>query len=258
METEANMDHIVLDLEFNQSFDFKKRAQGKTIKECPFEIIQIGAVKLNSKLEITERFSFLIKPQIYKKIHPIVERITGISNDTIKDRPYFMDGFDEFCKFMGSTDCILYTWGIDDIRSLFRNILYFKCDLDKITNKYINIQPTAAKLLCATTGGTIGLKTAAEQFDIKCDLKFHDALNDAYYTALIMKKIFEVLPEPSVFVKSDIAPKIKEHIKIDSKGLIAFFEKSLERKLTSEEIAIILTSYKFGRNRKYDKVSAKK
>jgi len=252
------MNHIVLDLEFNQSFDFRQGARGNTVKECPFEIIQIGAVKLNDELEITDNFSFLIKPQIYKRIHPIVEKITGIKSADLDKRPHFDAAFDEFTSFAGGNDAILYTWGIDDIRSLFRNIIYFKCDLSLITDKYINIQPTAAKLLCSTTGGTIGLKSAVEQFDLACDRKFHDALNDAYYTALIMKKIHDVLPEPSVFMQNDIAPKVKEHIKTDTKALLTFFEKSLERKLTTEETAIILTSYKLGRCRKYDSMTERK
>ena len=72
---------------------------------------------------------------------------------------------------------IIYTWGTDDIKSLYRNIKYFKCDINALTKKYINIQPVAAKLLHSTSGGTIGLKNAAELFDINLDLKFHDALN---------------------------------------------------------------------------------
>ncbi len=246
------MNHIIIDLEFNQSSNTKKGKSSSTVSECPFEIIQIGAVKLNEKLEQTGEFTFLIKPQIYPKINPIVERITGITDEDLKNCPSFKEGFEAFSSFAEGDESIIYTWGTDDIKSLYRNIKYFKCDINAITKKYINIQPTAAKLLHSTSGGTIGLKNAAEMFDISLDLKFHDALNDAYYTSLILKKIYTELPEPSVFKESDIAPKKKTHVKIDTHGLINYFEESLERKLTGEETAIILTAYKLGRKHKYE------
>ena len=246
------MNHIVIDLEFNQSSNTKKGKPNASAAECPFEIIQIGAVKLNEKLEKIGEFSFLIKPQIYPKINPIVERITGITDEILKDCPSFQEGYEAFVNFAQGQDSIIYTWGTDDIKSLYRNIKYFKCDINALTKKYINIQPVAAKLLHSTSGGTIGLKNAAELFDINLDLKFHDALNDAYYTSLILQRIYTELPEPSVFKETDIAPKKKTHVKIDTHGLIEYFEQSLERKLTGEETAIILTAYKLGRKHKYE------
>ena len=247
------MNHIVIDLEFNQSSNMKKgHLCPSSSPECPFEIIQFGAVKLNDSLDITGEFTFLIKPQLYPKINPIVERITGITDESVRQCPSFEQGYEAFADFAGGCDSILYTWGTDDIKSLFRNIKYFKCDMDLITKKYINIQPVAAKLLHSTSGGTIGLKNAAELFGIECGLKFHDALNDASYTALILKKIFEELPEPSVFNICDIVPKKKTRTNIHTKELFSYFENSLERKLTGEETAIILTAYKLGRKRKYE------
>ena len=38
------MNYIVLDLEFNQAFPFKSGKKVEPNPECPFEIIQIGAV----------------------------------------------------------------------------------------------------------------------------------------------------------------------------------------------------------------------
>jgi len=247
------MNHIVIDLELNQSTNNRKHTSSANISECPFEIIQIGAVKLNDELEIVDEFSVLIKPQIYPFINPVVERITGISDEDVENCPVFEEVYNDFAEFVGKEDSILYTWGTDDVKSLFRNIKYFKCDENIITNKFLNIQPTAAKLLNSMSGGTIGLKTASELFDIKLELNFHDALNDAIYTAEIFKRIFSELPDPMEYVHIvPSASKKKIHTKIDTKGLIDFFEQSLERKLTGEESAIILTAYKLGRKRKYE------
>ena len=54
------MNYIIFDLEFNQGFD---RVNNKTISnaKCPFEIIQIGAVKLDFELNIIDTFTSNIK-----------------------------------------------------------------------------------------------------------------------------------------------------------------------------------------------------
>ena len=56
------MNYIVFDLEFNQPFNFKTGAKTYLNPKCPFEIIQIGAVKLNDNFEITDSFNGLIRP----------------------------------------------------------------------------------------------------------------------------------------------------------------------------------------------------
>ena len=62
------MNIIVLDLEWNQhSGGRKERILDKPI----FEIIEIGAVKLDENYNIIDKFSQLIKPQIYHTMHKI-------------------------------------------------------------------------------------------------------------------------------------------------------------------------------------------
>ena len=47
------MEYVVFDLEFNQGFD---KEHNKTVsnERCPFEILQIGAVKLDSNFNIID------------------------------------------------------------------------------------------------------------------------------------------------------------------------------------------------------------
>ena len=62
-------DYIVFDLEWNQG-EAPAQKDGKTLN---FEIVEIGAIKLNSKKEKIGEFSRLIKPQVHLQMH----RITG-------------------------------------------------------------------------------------------------------------------------------------------------------------------------------------
>src|SRR5699024_3321457 len=101
MDKSHHIEHIVIDLEFNQSYNTKKGDKSETVAECPFEIIQIGAVKLDENLDIKDQFTVLIKPQIYPKINPIVERITGITDEILDSCVNFEEAFRLFAKFAG-------------------------------------------------------------------------------------------------------------------------------------------------------------
>ena len=124
------MNYIVLDLEFNQSFPFKNGKKVEPNPECPFEIIQIGAVKLNENFEQVDTFDAMIRPQIYPRLHPFVEKITGIHSEMLADKPDFKDAYTRFLTFIGDEPAVLCTWGGDDIKSLFRNILFYDLDAE--------------------------------------------------------------------------------------------------------------------------------
>ena len=53
------MNYIVLDLEWNQSAKGKKY----TLPGMPFEIIQMGAVKLDNKFDVIDEFDRLVCPR---------------------------------------------------------------------------------------------------------------------------------------------------------------------------------------------------
>lgn len=246
------MKYIVLDLEFNQPFNFKTGKQTILNPECPFEIIQIGAVKLDEYFNTIDKFNFLIKPKIYKRIHPYVEKITNITSSMLYDKLSFQDTYKLFIKFCENTDNILCTWGIDDIKFLYKNILYYNLDVYAISNKYINIQNLATKYLNYEIGNNIGLKNAVNELNIKIENSFHNALNDADYTA----KVFKIVCPKDLSVETfDITEFTKKNKKkLNTKKLIAIFEQELKRKLTKEEIYLIKKAYKLGQ---YNKITNK-
>ena len=68
------MDYVVLDLEWNQASD-SRDARNRLLT---FEIIEIGAVKLNSRMEIVDTFEELIRPEkeLVLIIVPLADRKT--------------------------------------------------------------------------------------------------------------------------------------------------------------------------------------
>lgn len=241
------MKYIVLDLEFNQAFNFKTGKKTVLNPKMPFEIIQIGAFKLNSQFIIEEKFNCFVAPKLYKRIHPIVKSLTGITEEILADTITFPNAYESFISFLGNEEYTLCTWGIDDIKSLFRNILYHKCDHEIILKNYINIQALATKHLNYDAGSSIGLKKAVEFLEIEQKGDFHDALNDAYYTSKVFQIVHSETMDVKIFNIDDLDTKKSLEGKVNTRALLKYFEKSLERPLTAEEAAIIKTAYKFGR-----------
>lgn len=246
------MNYIVLDLEFNQPFPFKNGRQTVLNPECPFEIIQIGAVKLNDEFEQTDSFNFLIKPKIYNRMHPFVEKITGITLEQIKNCPSFPEAYNAFIDFIGQEKNILCTWGIDDIKSLYKNILYYNLDTRLISDQYINVQNFATSYLNYEQGKSIGLKNAVVDLNIEIETQFHNALNDADYTAKIFKIVRPQKLKAETFQILDLIKRKKPHTRINMKGLLQHFEKTMDRELTELEIKFIKEAYKMGRNQLFD------
>lgn len=245
------MNYIVLDLEFNQAFNFKNGTKAESNPQCPFEIIQIGAVKLDSSLNLCDSFCSYIKPQIYKRMHPFVEKITGITEAKLKSSSYFPEEYNNFLNFIEKDDSILCTWGTDDIKSLFKNILFYNLDYRLMTDKYINIQSIADEYLKCEQGKTIGLKAAVDALKIPLSTDFHNALNDAEYTAKIFKIVKpEVITYNTFDVLSLIKKKSSKHT--NTKALLDYFKGFLKRELTQDEIFIAKSAYKLGHNNTYD------
>ncbi len=183
--------YIVIDFEFNQSYTFEDGTKTEPVENCPFEIIQIGAVKMDLNLEIIDKKDFLIKPLIYNKIHPVVEKITCLTEEKLKEQKTFSEVYYEFTNFISGNENILCVWGGNDIKELTRNALYYGLDLTLLPKSYVNVQNLASKHLARPQGMRIGLKSAVESFKLDTSEMFHNALNDAVYTAEIFKIVKE-------------------------------------------------------------------
>jgi len=241
------MNYIVFDLEFNQFWEDEENS-GTVNYQCPFEIIQIGAVKLDEQLQVTSTLDMFVKPELYTQLHPYVEQITGITEKMLSDALSFSEAYDEFARLMGG-DSILCVWGVVDIRELMRNIRYHKLDASVVPKEYINIQAYASRYLNCPKGTNAGLRVAAEMLELPIKSSFHDALNDAFYTAEIFRHIYSHNIRPSIY-KEEREAKQSRHIRksrVDTERLIMQFEKMYGREMTGEEQAIIKLAYLMGK-----------
>ena len=201
------MQYIILDLEWNQPISYHSPAYKSVGTKLLFEMIQIGAVKVDADLNVVDSFSQLIQPQLYVRLHPRISRITHITQDDLADAPQFNEAVEAFAAWCGE-DYALLTWGCDDISVLYQNMTFFKCEthLGKIYD--------AQQLFGEVTGNPKerkGLKAAMEQMEITADeeeMPFHNAVNDAYYTALVFSK----MPEPEKVLNYPLTPRKLQHL----------------------------------------------
>ena len=114
------MQYVVVDFEWNQS-PYGKHSSNKKL---PFEIIEIGAVKLNGQGQEMDRFNQIIKPKVYKKLHHVTKNLTGISEKELSEGRPFCEVMPEFLEWCGD-DYMFCTWGNLDLLELQRNLKFF-------------------------------------------------------------------------------------------------------------------------------------
>lgn len=221
------MNIIVLDLEWNQnSFGKKERNSDKPV----FEIIEIGAVKLNENYEIIDKFSQLIKPQIYHTMHRITADLIHLQMNELKKGKDFSVVMKEFMEWCGE-NYIFATWGPLDLLELQRNNEYYKLEpLSDGPIKYYDVQKLfSLGVMKDKTRKT--LEFAIDYYQIEKDVPFHRAFSDAYYTAKVFQKIYN--PDILQFVSFDtfhIPKDKKEEIKIAFPGYFKYISRGFESK----------------------------
>ena len=111
------MNYIVFDLEWNQC----PYGKGQENERIPFEIIEIGAVKLNSERQIIDQYQVLIQPRVYKKLHHRTREIIQMDMKLLEREGIpFYRAVKEFLKWCGE-DALFCSWGNSDLLELQRN-----------------------------------------------------------------------------------------------------------------------------------------
>lgn len=178
------MDYIVLDLEWNQS------PRGKEGRKpgIPFEIIEIGAVKMDKDRNIVDQFHEMICPKVYHQLHFKTKEIIKISMKDLKKCRTFPEVIEDFFKWCGN-DFRMCTWGSMDLTELQRNIAYFHKD-NLLGNPllYLDIQKLYS-IRYDDGKSRMALKDAVEEMGIEQDIPFHRALDDTIYTARVIQKM---------------------------------------------------------------------
>ncbi len=176
------MNYVVVDLEWNQAMSSKSSVFNKLPIHLRGEIIEIGAVKLDKDMRPAEEFTIDVKPVYFRRMHYKVKKITGFDKERLSHGVGFPEALERFRAWCGE-DVTFLTWGCDDQGILEQNIIIHDLDWDWIAG-WINLQ----LIYNLQTGGDKNQKSLAsamEHFEIEQTRVAHDALGDAYNTALV-------------------------------------------------------------------------
>lgn len=180
------MNYVVVDLEWNQAMSSKSSVFNKLPIKLRGEIIEIGAVKLTQDMQPAEEFTIDVKPVYFKRMHYKVKKLTGFDKERLALGHSFPDAFEQFKQWCGD-DVTFLTWGCDDRGIMEQNIIIHDLDWDWI-NSWINLQ-LIYNMQTDGDKNQKSLATAMEHFGIEQTRVAHDALGDAYNTALVCSKL---------------------------------------------------------------------
>ncbi len=176
------MNLVVLDLEWNQAMSSKSEVFNHLPIHLRGEIIEIGAVRLNPDFSLGEELTIDVRPVYFRRMHYKVKKITGFDKDRLARGLSFPDAMNRLRDWCGD-DVTFLTWGWDDQGIFEQNIIIHDLDWDWISG-WINLQ----MIYNLQTGGDKNQKSlsaAMEHFEIEQTRVAHDALGDAYNTALV-------------------------------------------------------------------------
>ncbi len=183
------MHYIVFDLEWNIAGRANK--VDPAVKEAiPFEIIEIGAVKLDADFKPVNRFSVHVRPQLYPILSGYVAAVTRRMQQSMKFGLSFQDAARSFRDFCGD-DFVFCTWSDSDIATLKMNLDYFGLTA-LMPPKSLDVQYLFDAMI-ERSGMQRSIEYAIDFLRITKNQPFHQAVTDAHYTGRILSEIVNTI-----------------------------------------------------------------
>lgn len=177
------MKYIIFDLEATCWENDKKKQS---------EIIEIGAVKINDKLQIEEEFQIFVKPKLNPVLSDFCKKLTTIKQSDVDRARDFGGAVYDFIKWIDekNDDYFLCSWGFYDKKQLKSD-----CELHQIGTKWIknhmSIKHQHGKIINVEKG--VGMSDALKLLNIELEGTHHRGIDDAKNIAKIFIKIFDKL-----------------------------------------------------------------
>ena len=110
------MQHIFLDFEMNQ---VSRKKNPDTPAPLLHEIVEIGAVKLDSDYRQVGKYSAYVRPRNFP-VGPSCTRITGISDETVAGAKELPEALEDFLRWIGEEPARIYAWSDSDKKQLYQ------------------------------------------------------------------------------------------------------------------------------------------
>lgn len=175
------MDYIILDIEFNGR---------KFASELPMEVIEIGAVRLDSELKRKDDFSSLVKPVYFSKLNSFIKKKTGIAQEEIDRAGGFRNVIADFKTWLQQSESfLLVTWGGEDMKRIIQDTRMHKLD-DAFWMSIRYYDLLKGYLRCTNRTNDVSVENALLELGIAMEGAAHRALEDAKMTAEVFRSVF--------------------------------------------------------------------
>lgn len=176
--------NIVIDLEFTP---VDKRAKTRKFK-C--EIIQIGAVRVDSKGSIVDSFSSFVKPVYAKSVSRAVQELTGIRTCDLANAYTLDTVLEELRNWIGTKATRYVTWSETDLKQLKAESEKKSIPFPEQKGRWLDLQKIYPRFMEVGNGRQMALRVAADWYGIRISEKdLHGAPYDAKLTAELLKNL---------------------------------------------------------------------
>jgi 3'-5' exoribonuclease 1 len=179
------MNYIVFDLE-------STCWEGEEGKKHISEIIEIGAVKINSQLETVDTFDMFIKPEINPVLTDFCKKLTTIKQSDVDGAEYFNAVLPKFVDWVsdgGKTPYWLCSWGFYD-RKMLNSMCQYHTKATAWLKWHISIKHQFGDIMNMKA---CGMPSAMYMLQLEQTGTHHRGIDDAVNIAKIFVKIFDKL-----------------------------------------------------------------
>lgn len=177
--------YVVIDLEM-----CKVEPTGIATYKKSNEIIQIGAVALDEKYQmLEEKFMSYVQPQ-YGKIDSFIKKLTGITQDDVKNAPLLVDALPLFASWLPDGEIEMVSWSNTDLHQMqgeMKEKGISDSKIERLFDNWKDCQKTFSGKMKKKRA--YSLEEALVAANIMQEGNAHDGLSDAYNTALLFAKM---------------------------------------------------------------------
>lgn len=202
------MNYLVIDLEMCKvPRDYRSKGY-----KYANETIQIGAVLLDEEFKRIGTLSQFVHPE-HGVIDYFIENLTGIKNGQVKHAPRLQEALLHMLNWIGDREYKVYAWSGSDRAQILHEIKAKNIVDEKIASfmeesRWVDYQDIF--MMRYEMSRKMSLEEALGRADIDPEGRFHDGLNDAVNTGLLIEKL-ELNPDYQL-VSYEMPEKSSEHL----------------------------------------------
>ena len=176
--------NVIIDLEFNPT---PKDIRKKGLKH---EIVEIGAVKLNSKGQTLGTFSCTVRPTLSNAIAGKITHLTGIRTCDVSQSEELEASLIALAEWIETDNARIVSWSKNDRRQIEKECAFKDIEIPKQLSRWLDLQVVYPRVMGVGNGRKMKLSTAIDWYGSEIDSdEAHRALYDAKMTAELMRQL---------------------------------------------------------------------